>query len=117
MVYAIDDTSGQALPTSEINVLERNGSKIIQTMGRIHKITHVPTPILNVSNSALTSVFMNKSKVWLNTSNPTNGGSGEAVVHGFVSWYVTLPSVAVPSSPVVLFDVYCKTTVQFKDPA
>jgi len=117
MVYAITNTSGQATPTSEINVLERNGSRIVQAMDKIIKISHVPVPVMNVSNSALTSVFLNKSKVWLNTSNPTNGGSGETVSHGFVAWFVTIPALTTPTDPIVLFDVYCKTVVQFKDPA
>jgi len=117
MAYAITNTAGQATPSTEINVLERNGSRVLVAMDRIIKISHVPVPIMNVSNSALTSVFLNKSKVWFNTSNSTNGGSGETVVHGSVAYFLTVPSLTTPSDPLVLFDVYCKTTVQFKDPA
>jgi len=117
MAYAITNTAGQAAPTTEINVLERNGSRVLVAMDKIIKISHVPVPILNVSNSIATSVFLNKSRVWLNTSNSTNGGSGETVTHGSVAYFITVPSLTTPSDPLVLFDVYCKTTVQFKDPA
>lgn len=116
IVYAINNTAGQSSPGSEIEVLTDNGCKIksVVRQGPI-RINHVPVPDLSIgAPSSFFSTYMNKKRTWLNTNALGNNGDGLAVPHGGVSYYVTVPGNA-PSQAV--FDVYCKTTVQFKDPA
>jgi len=117
-VYAINDTAGQTNPSNEVAVLQSNGAKMVNAMsGKIVRITHSPVPTQNISNAAtLTSVYMNRKRVWLNTANANNTGSAEAILHYGVTWYLTAPQNN-PSGDIVIYDVYCKTTVQFKDPA
>lgn len=116
-VYAINDTAGQTNPANEIAVLQSNGSRLVSaTDGKIVRISHVPVSNLNISTTALTNSFMNKKRVWLNTANVNNTGSAETVLHFGVTWFLTAPANS-PSGDLIVYDVYCKTTVQFKDPA
>jgi len=118
MAYAINDTSGQTNPATELAVLESNGAKIVNTNRKL-RITHVPMSVQDVGvNSVIPSnVYRNQKMQWFNTANASNQGSGESVLHGFVSWFITQPSGSSGATGIVLYDVYCKTTVQFKDPA
>ncbi len=116
-VYAINNTGGILPPATEDELLEDNGVKILST-ARVTpiRITHVPLPLMNVSNSALSSVFVNRKKQWLNTNSLGNTGNGLGVEHYGVSWFCTIPSVSLPN-PFIVFDVFCKATLQFRDPA
>jgi len=115
-IFAINDTAGQNNPTSEADILASNGAKIRMTGdGRVIKISHKPVPILDVASSIVGDRYMNSSKVWFNTGNASNAGQAIDVVHGHVQWWLTVPSSAAGGQ--VIFDVYCKMTVQFKDPA
>lgn len=118
IVYAINDTAGQNNPANEVAVLQSNGARMANAMdGKILRISHSPVPTQNIANAAtLTSVYVNRKRVWLNTANANNTGSAEAVLHYGVSWFITCPQNN-PSGDIVVYDVYCKTTVQFKDPA
>ena len=118
MAYAINDTAGQTNPATELAVLESNGSRVVNTNRRL-TITHVPISIQDVGiNSVIASnVYRNQRRQWFNTANASNQGSGESVLHGFISWFITQPAGSSGNSGIVLYDVYCKTTVQFKDPA
>jgi len=115
-VYAINDTGGLVNnPASELEVLQDNGCKILSsTRHSPIKISHKPVPQLNVSSTALFNVYMNKKDQWLNTDSPGNNGSGTGVTHGSVTYFLTVPGT---TGSATIFDVYCKTTVQFKDPA
>lgn len=118
LVYAVNDTAGQVNPANEIAVLQSNGSRIVQTAnGQTIRISHVPVPIQDVATNSIvpSNAYISRKKVWFNTANANNQGSGEAVLHGFVAFFITVPSLA-PQAQTV-YDVYCKTTVQFKDPA
>ena len=116
-VYAINNTAGIIPPSTEDQLLEDNGVKIFSTSRtQPIRIRHVPIPLMNVSNSALSSVFVNRKKQWLNTTSTGNTGNGLDVVHSGVSWFVTIPNASLPSG-YIIFDVFCKATVQFKDPA
>lgn len=115
-VYAINNTAGQSTPGTELEVLTDNGCKIKSTIrkGPI-RISHVPVPDLSIgAPSSFFSTYMNKKRTWLNTNALGNNGDGLAVPHGGVSYFLTQPST---SGIQTCFDVYCKTTVQFKDPA
>jgi len=118
IAYAINDTSGQTNPSSELAVLESNGSRVASTNRRLN-ISHVPMSVQDVGiNSVIpTSVYRNQQKQWFNTANASNQGSGEAVLHGFVSFFITQPSGSAGATGIIMYDVYCKTTLQFKDPA
>jgi len=118
MAYAVNDTAGQTNPATELAVLESNGAKVVNTNRRL-RITHVPISIQDVAVNSIvpSSVFRNQRLQWFNTANASNQGSGENVLHGFVSWFITQPSGSAGASGITLYDVYCKTTVQFKDPA
>ena len=115
--YAINNTGGLLPPGTEAELLEDNGVKILST-SRVTpiKISHVPIPLMNVSNSSLSSVFLNKKKQWLNTNSISNTGNGLSVVHYGVSWFCTVPNNALPSGYIV-FDVFCKARLEFRDPA
>lgn len=114
-VYAINDTAGQAAPTTEIEVLTDNGCKILSAVRTAPiRIRHVPVPDLSIgAPSNVFSTYMNKKRTWLNTDAAGNGGSGTAIPHGAVAYFLTMPQ----TNPQTVFDVYCKTTIQFKDPA
>jgi len=114
-VYAINDTAGQVQPATELEVLTDNGCKIKSVVRTTPiKISHVPVADLSIgAPSAFFSTYMNKKRAWLNTNAPGNSGDGLAVPHGSISYFLTMPSTASQT----VFDVYCKTTVQFKDPA
>lgn len=114
-VYAINDTAGQAAPTTELEVLTDNGCKILSAVRTAPiRIRHVPVPDLSVAApSAFFSSYMNKKRTWLNTDAAGNQGSGTGVLHGAVAYALTMPQTA----NMTVFDVYCKTTIQFKDPA
>jgi len=115
-VYAINDTAGQSNPSQEVDVLASNGAKIRMTGdGRVIKISHKPVPVLDVAAGVVTDRFINKKNVWFNTNNANNQGAAIDVVHGHVQWWLTIPSSAAGGQ--VIFDVYCRMTVQFRDPA
>jgi len=115
-IFAIADTAGQSNPTSEVEVLASNGAKIRMTGdGKVIKISHKPVPIVDVASSLVSDRYMNLKNVWFNTNNANNAGAAVDVVHGHVQWWLTVPSSAAGGQ--VIFDVYCKMTVQFKDPA
>jgi len=118
IAYAINDTAGQTNPATELAVLESNGAKVTNTNRRL-TITHVPISIQDVATNSIVpaNVFRNQKRQWFNTANASNQGSGENVLHGFVSWFITQPSGSSGATGITLYDVYCKTTVQFQDPA
>lgn len=115
LVYAVNDSAGVVPPTSEIQLLQDNGAKLKMCMRSAPiKITHKPVPVLNIAQQiALNSAYENKRNTWLNTDNTTVQGSGTAISWQGVSYYLTVPTTVA----FTFFDVYCKTTVQFKDPA
>ena len=118
MAYAINDTAGQTNPATELAVLESNGARVVNTNRRLN-ITHVPISVQDVAVNSIVpgNVYRNQKRQWFNTANASNQGSGENVLHGFVSWFITQPSGSSGSTGLTIYDVYCKTTVQFKDPA
>ena len=119
IAYAVNDTSAQTNPTSEIAVLQSNGAKIVNAMsGRPIRIFSKPVPELYVGAPSVipTPVAMNKKAVWLNTPNVNNTAPATNVLHQGITWFITAPANT-SSGSIVVFDVYCKTTVQFKDPA
>jgi len=118
IAYAVNDTAGQTNPASELAVLESNGSRVASTNRRLN-ISHVPMAIQDVGiNSVIPSnVYRNQIKQWFNTANASNQGSGEAVLHGFVAFFITQPAGSSGATGITMYDVYCKTTLQFKDPA
>ena len=118
IAYAINDTAGQTNPANELAVLQSNGAKLAQTAtGKILRLSHIPVSVQDVGINSIVpqNAYVNKKRVWFNTANPNNTGSGEGVLHGFIAWFITVPSLA--PQPQIVYDVYCKTTVQFKDPA
>jgi hypothetical protein len=118
IAYAINDTAGQTNPATELAVLESNGSKVTNTNRRL-TISHVPISIQDVAVNSIVpaNVYRNQKRQWFNTANASNQGSGENVLHGFVSWFITQPSGSSGATGITLYDVYCKTPVQFADPA
>jgi len=118
IAYAINDTAGQTNPATELAVLESNGAKVTTTNRRL-TISHIPMSVQDVAVNSIvpSSVYRNQRMQWFNTANASNQGSGENVLHGFISWFITQPSGSSGATGIVLYDVYCKTTVQFKDPA
>lgn len=115
-VYAINSTAGIGAPANELEVLTDNGCKILTAVrNKPIRINHVPVPDLSVSApSAFFSTYMNKKRTWLNTNAVGNNGDGLSVVHGGVNFFCTIGGNA-PTQ--YAFAVYCKTTIQFKDPA
>lgn len=114
-VYAINDTAGVSQPGTELEVLTDNGCKIKAAIRTSPiRINHVPVPDLSIAAPSFAfSSYMNKKRTWLNTNATGNTGDGLSIPHGGVCYFLTMPSTA----PSTVFDVYCKTTVQFKDPA
>ena len=119
IVYAVNDTSSQVNPSTEIAVLQSNGAKIVSGLGtRLIKIHSKPVPELYIGSPTVvpTPVAMNKKAVWLNTPNANNTAPATNVLHQGITWFITAPANT-STGAVVVFDVFCKTTVQFKDPA
>jgi len=117
--YAVNDTAAQVNPSTEIAVLQSNGARIVSGLGtRLIRISSRPVPELYIGQPSVvpTPVAMNKKAVWLNTPNVNNTASANTVLHQGVTWFITAPANT-STGAVVVFDVFCKTTVQFKDPA
>ena len=115
LVYAINNTAGMSAPVTELEVLTDNACKIKAAVRTSPiRISHVPVADLSIgAPSAFFSTYMNKKRTWLNTNATGNTGDGLSVLHGGVAYFLTVPTAVTQT----LFDVYCKTTVQFKDPA
>jgi len=118
IVYAVNDTVGQSNPSTEIAVLQSNGARIVTGLSRPIRITSRPVAELFIGTPTVvpTPVAMNKKAVWLNTPNVNNTAPATNVLHQGVTWFITAPANTSTGS-IVVFDVFCKTTVQFKDPA
>lgn len=109
LVYAINDSAQQTVPTSELDVLTDNGCKI-RTLDRPVRIRC--RPVAQVGMSASTGGFVSETRPgrWLSTTNPE-------ILHSGVSFAITqaVPSsLADPNVPVAT--LYAKVTFSLKDP-
>lgn len=110
IVYAINDTPAQSVPSSESAVLQDNGCKI-RTMNSMLKISHRPVPDLKDSNGAQLSL---KQK-YINFAT----GAQPDVNHYGVSYFLTCPDYSASSGTTIVpprWDVFCKLTFQLADP-
>jgi len=116
-VWSIADTPSLNVPTSELDVLQDNGSKVTTVNKRV-TIKHRPVP--DIGNTTNSYTLPGKKQVWFNTANVGNAYDGQSVKHGSIRYWVTAPNVsAVSAQPVniELYDIFCKVTVAFRDPA
>lgn len=109
MVYAINDSAQQPVPTSELDVLTDNGCKI-RMLDKPIRIRC--RPVAQVGMSASTGGFVSESKRnrWLSTANPE-------ILHAGVSYAIsqTIPSsLADPNCPIAT--LYAKVTFSLRDP-
>lgn len=115
LVYSIDDTPGLQPPTSELDVLSANGSKIAMGMKKI-VISHRPKPLVASYSGVLGAAMTFKTNPWLNTDAPGNGNSGTAVAHYGIRHFFTQPVYATSPQPWAQYDIFCKVTVELADP-
>lgn len=109
LVYAINDSAQQSVPTTELDVLTDNGCKIRM----LDKPVRIRCrPVAQVGMSASTGGFVSETKRnrWLSTNNPE-------ILHSGVSYAL---SQAIPSSladpNIPLATLYAKVTFSLRDP-
>lgn len=117
LAFAIDDTPSVLTPTSELDVITANGSKIVSA-GRKVVINCRPKPdLMSVGDNQPQPVHVAtriRGNVWLNTDNSAVNNSGTAVPHGSIRYWV---SGAPLSLAYTQFTVYYKVTFSLRDPA
>lgn len=111
IAWAVQDTANVPTPTSELDVLTDNGSKIRQFVKPI-KITC--RPVASLSEAIMTGIGAyagtNQKAKWL-----TFDGSGVAVPHVGVNLCVT-QDFHNTANPPIGWHVYAKITFQLRDP-
>lgn len=108
MAYSVNNTSGAVPPTTELDVLNDNGCKIV-TINRPKTITFRPVPDLGLTNASSAAVAVSNRNTWLTTS-----PLGVATVYGGVSYFFTQDYA--PNNPPISFNVYAKVTFSLRDP-
>lgn len=117
LAFAIDDTPSVQVPTSELDVITANGSKIVSAAKKI-VINCRPKPdLMAVGDIKPTPAHVAtriRGNVWLNTDNSAVTNSGTAVPHGSIRYWL---SGAPMSLAYTQFTVYYKVTFSLRDPA
>lgn len=110
LVYAINDTAGSLVPTSEADVLKDNGCKIVplSTKGVV-KMSCRPTPVFTDSNGIQAA----QTKKWLTFSNVSSPFDPK---HYGISYWYSQPLAGTGFATNNTLNVYVKLTFQLADP-
>lgn len=107
VVYAIQDSPNQQIPTSEVQVLQDNGCRIRMVKNKL-TIRHRPVPDLQLGNGVYET---EKVAPFINFDNT----SGVQPAHYGVTGWISQPANGASPIP-QQYVVYCKLTFQLKDP-
>jgi len=115
MAFAVNDSPAKQIPTSEIEVLEDNGAKVVVGHKKL-TITCYPKPDLGQIdlNSAAVVATRTKKLQWLNFDNATTARNGESIQHGSISYWITGSSALAQYE---CYDAYYYITFSVRDPA
>lgn len=114
LAFAVDDTPSLNVPSSELDVITANGSKVVVGQKKI-VINCKPKPDLSILAPGIGYVAMRqRSAVWLNTDATEVGNSGTGLTHYGIRYWVT----GGPISPAYsAFKTFFKVTIGLRDPA
>lgn len=117
IAFSVNDTPQLTNPTSELDVLEDNGAKVVLGHKKIN-INCWPKPDLTMTSPGLVSNtyvgVRTRKAIWLNTDAPGQAYSGVDISHGGISYWI---SNNLANAPVPVFKVYYKVTFAMRDPA
>ena len=114
VAYAINTTPDKLVPTSELDVLTDNGSKVIVGHKRI-TVSCRPKPDLCMKD-AFSNAFpavRRRGLTWLNFNNPGTGSNGETIEHDGIAYWISQGNTAI--APFDAFDAYYYITFSVRD--
>lgn len=114
LAFAVNDTPYRNPPGSEIDVLTDNGVKIVEGHKKI-TITCYPKPDVAMVDGASGAAVATRQRAlqWFNFDNTELGASGEQVLHGGISWWLTNNSAL---GNLDAYDVFAYYTFAVRDP-
>lgn len=117
VAFAVNDTPETFNPTSELEVLQSNGSKVVLGHKKI-TMSCWPKPDLTMTSvGAIVNSYVavrQRKALWLNTTATGNAYDGQSITHSGISYWVSnnLANLSVP-----VFKVYYKVQFALRDPA
>lgn len=123
LAWSVDSGPTMLAPTSEIDVLTANGSKVVVQTSRKIVINCKPqADVITSFPNAPAAVFAasrRRGLQWFNTDNTDVAYSGTNIEHGAIRTYATLNFVGpvTDEASVFAYDVYYKITFCLRDPA
>lgn len=109
--YALQDTSGAPGPTTEQDVLNDNGAKVVTTTGRVLRIRMRPVPQTQIATvGGAGSLYVTKRNQWFSTASPNS------VPFGNLNYACVINNILPVGANGSVYTVYAKIRISLRDP-